>query len=99
MDVSVNQSKNMLHRVVLLDVRTKPEFRSFHLANSMHIELSQLPNRIGELDKQKEYLVYCRSGSRSEVAVQMMKGLGFRVFNMAGGLIEWTQKGYPIVES
>jgi len=99
MDVTVDQSKKMLHRVVLLDVRTKPEYRSFHLADSLHIELSQLANRIKELDKRKEYLVYCRSGSRSDAAVRMLKSMGYKVFNMAGGLIEWTQKGYPIVES
>ena len=53
--------------------------------------------KISKLDKNKTYLVYCRSGHRSSIAVEKMKKLGFKkLYNMLGGFIQWTSKKYPV---
>lgn len=86
---------------VVLDVRTVAEYNEGHLENVINIDYygDTFSDEINALDKNKTYLVYCRSGVRSAGAVEIMKGLGFRqVYNMTGGIIQWQQDGLPIVE-
>ena len=85
---------------IILDVRTTDEFNSGHIAGAINIDYysSNFQADIGKLDKNKKYLVYCRTGIRGAAATQIMIGLGFAdVQNMAGGIIEWIQGGYPTV--
>ena len=54
---------------------------------------------MNELDKDKIYLIYCRSEGQSGNTLAMMKKLGFKeVYNMLGGITEWVKNGLPIVE-
>lgn len=85
---------------IILDVRTADEFNSGHIAGAINIDYysSNFQADIGKLDKNKQYLVYCRTGIRGEAATQIMISLGFAdVQNMAGGITAWIQDGYPIV--
>ena len=45
-----------------------------------------------ELDKSKEYIMVCRSGARSSRATQFLESYGFKVINMAGGMLAWEGK-------
>lgn len=51
-----------------------------------------LDDRIGEFKKDYTYLVYCRSGNRSQSAVNTLKGQGINAINLAGGLNHWNQE-------
>ena len=81
-----------LDNAVILDVRTPAEIAEAaidgHVAiNIMHPEFTQ---RIAELDKEKTYLVYCRSGNRSGKACAYMSNLGFKtLYNLDGGIMAW----------
>ncbi len=84
---------------VLLDVRTPDEFSQGHLRHSMNLDFynPSFGTELGKLDKNKNYLVYCRSGRRSASAATQMKGLGFtKVSNMLGGITQWMQEGRPV---
>lgn len=71
----------------LLDVRQEGEYESGHLPGAKLIPLSELQARQGELDREKETVVYCRAGVRSRSAAGMLRGLGFtNVRSMAGGI-------------
>ena len=87
--------------VVVLDVRTEDEYRSEtgHLAAAKLIPIQQLEARIHELDvwKQKRIIVYCRTGNRSERGVSILRGKGFSVVNMEGGIMKWRQLGLQVV--
>lgn len=86
---------------VLLDVRTPDEFNGGHIAGAIDIDYyaADFKANIGKLDKNKQYLVYCRTGIRGAASVQIMIDLGFtRTQNMAGGITEWMQEGYPTVK-
>ena len=78
----------------LLDVRTLEEFEDSHIPNSklLNIRDPQLfMDGIQELDKNKNYYVYCHSGVRSVQACQIMKSFGFEnLYNLLGGISEWT---------
>jgi rhodanese-related sulfurtransferase len=81
----------------VLDVRTVEEWNEFHAPNSTLIPLDELATRISELPRDKEIVVVCRSGNRSQQARDILLGAGFdQVTSMAGGLNEWRTKGYPI---
>ena len=79
--------------VVLLDVRTPEEYKTEHIPQSTLIDVQQpgFVDSIQTLDKNKTYLLYCRSGKRSQKAVNLMKENGFkRVYHLKGGIICWN---------
>lgn len=80
-----------------LDVRTQEEWNEFHAPNSTLIPLDQLLSRLNELPKDKQIVVVCRSGNRSQQGRDILLNAGFtQVTSMAGGLNEWRAAGYPI---
>jgi len=99
-DVSVSQAKQMIDSnpdLVILDVRTQSEYDAGHIQNATLIPVSELGGRLGELDKNKEILVYCASGGRSATASQTLADNGFsKVYNMLGGITAWKSAGYWI---
>jgi rhodanese-related sulfurtransferase len=86
---------------VILDVRTPEEFAEEHIENAINIDFNSenFRDELDKLDKDKTYLIYCRSGNRSGKALEIMKELDFReVYNMSGGIIEWKTEGLPTVK-
>ena len=77
-----------------LDVRTESEFLSGHIENSIHIPLQELPTRLDEIEqlKQKDIIVYCRSGARSGKAINILIKNNFKVQNLSGGILDWEGK-------
>ncbi|HFI0568574.1 TPA: FAD-dependent oxidoreductase [Streptococcus suis] len=69
---------------ILLDVRNPSEVESGQFKEFLHIPLDQLRERIGELDRSKEYIVSCHSGLRSYIAERILKEHGFSVKNLDG---------------
>jgi rhodanese-related sulfurtransferase len=83
---------------VILDVRTPEEFAQGYIGNAMNLDYyaDTFRDELNELDKDKTYLIYCRSGNRSGKALNIMEELNFReVYNMLGGIIEWGAAGLP----
>jgi len=82
----------------ILDVRSKEEFDSGHIEGAYLLPVSELENRLAELPQDKPIIVYCRSGSRSTSAANILLEKGFKeIFNMTGGITEWQSKGFPTV--
>lgn len=82
--------------IVLLDVRTKLERQSGYIKDSINIELNNLRNKIKELDKNKEYWVYCNVGLTAYIAERILKSNGFKVKNVTGGYKSYSgQKFKP----
>ncbi|MFW6238766.1 MAG: FAD-dependent oxidoreductase, partial [Halanaerobiales bacterium] len=71
---------------VLLDVREKVETRLGRIEGSVNIPLNQLRDRTGELDRDKEIVVYCAVGLRGYIAARILKQKGFKhIKNLSGG--------------
>ncbi len=84
---------------VLLDVRENNEIGQGMLNDAIHIPLSSLNGRLGELDKYKDnsILVYCRSGNRSGSVCRQLTGRGFaKVYNLVGGIMAWQDAHLPV---
>lgn len=81
-------------QAVVLDVRTKAEVAEGIIPNAINIDIYQGQDFIfdlEELDKEKNYYVYCRSGNRSAQACAIMNQLGFEnAYNLVDGITEWT---------
>ncbi len=76
---------------IVLDVRTVEEYNDGHIPNSLLIPVQELEYRLNELDKDKTYLVICRSGNRSVTASDILLKNGFKhIFNTSGGMNQWT---------
>jgi len=101
-DVTVEQAKILIESkpsLTILDVRTQEEYDSGHIEGAILIPISELEDRLDELSKNKEMLVYCRTGNRSSTAVNVLRANGYtKIFHMKNGITAWTQAGYPTVK-
>lgn len=95
-DVSQLQAKLKADsNLVLLDVRTEGEFNGSlgHINGAKLIPVSELENRVSELQpyKDKEIIVYCRSGNRSRAGTRILLEHGYNAVNVLGGIKAWNQ--------
>ncbi|GGC89787.1 hydrolase glyoxylase [Undibacterium terreum] len=83
----------------IVDVREAPEFidRLGHLPGAQLVPLSQLMDRLGELDRERPVVAVCRSGVRSAQASVLLSKAGFgKVANLAGGMLRWRAEALPV---
>lgn len=93
------QGQNGNADFVILDVRTPSEFGQGHIKDAVNIDFyaNTFKSQLDKLDKQKSYLVYCRSGNRSGKTLKMMQRLGFQqAYNMSGGVGQWAAQQLPL---
>jgi len=97
-EISVRELAESLDRVALLDVREPHEVEIAHIPGARLIPLGQLASRVGELDRDADLVVHCRSGVRSAQAVRFLQEAGFRrVRNLTGGILAWSDEVDPTV--
>lgn len=81
------------NNAVILDVRTQAEVDEGYIPNAKNIDIYKGQGfiyELEELDKSKNYYVYCRSGARSGQACSIMNQLGFaNAYNLVGGILNW----------
>ena len=100
-DISVQQGKEMIDKgeFFILDVRTREEYNESHIMGSTLIPVEDLDIRFKELPRDKKILVYCRTGSRSATASEILVKNGFTlIYNMQGGITGWKNAGYEVVK-
>jgi rhodanese-related sulfurtransferase len=93
----IEKNKNN-HDFMILDVRTPKEYAAGHLSGAMNLDYyaHSFRTNLNQLDKSKTYIIYCHTGRRSGVTLNMMRELGFsRVYDIAGGIKAWIAKGLP----
>jgi molybdopterin/thiamine biosynthesis adenylyltransferase/rhodanese-related sulfurtransferase len=100
-DITPSEVKQQLDAgadVVLIDVREPYEWTAGHVPEAKHIRLSELPQRLSEIPRDKDVYMICRSGGRSENARQFLAQQGYtRVKNMVGGMRRWASDVDPNV--
>jgi rhodanese-related sulfurtransferase len=85
-------------RVVLLDVREPYERELARIEPSLHIPMNEVPERIEEIPKDREVVVYCHGGSRSLMVAGYLANRGYRtVANLDGGIDAWSVRVDPDV--
>lgn len=96
-DISPSEASTPGDGHVLLDVRELDEWAAGHAPHAVHVPLGELhPDR---LPTDKTLMVICRSGGRSQRAVNALQDAGYQVLNVAGGMTAWEASGLPVVRS
>jgi adenylyltransferase/sulfurtransferase len=98
-EMTVEELKKRLDRgeeVFILDVRNPEEIQICRILGSTVIPLPSLPQRVGELDPDREMIVHCKSGVRSQKAIHFLREQGFtKLVNLKGGILAWAEKIDP----
>jgi adenylyltransferase/sulfurtransferase len=81
----------------VLDVREPWEYQIANLGGHL-IPQGELPNRLAELDKSQPIVVQCKSGGRSQKAAELLQAQGYKVENLAGGILGWASEVDPTVK-
>ena len=82
--------------VDLIDVRRPHEWEAGHIPGARRVEVNELPAEAEKLDRERPVVLYCRSGSRSELAADGLGSGGFDAHALAGGISAWAQEGRPL---
>lgn len=79
--------------LLLLDVREPHELQISALPRALNIPLGQLASRLSELDSAREMVVFCKAGTRSARALELLVSAGFKkVKNLKGGINAWAKE-------
>jgi rhodanese-related sulfurtransferase len=81
----------------LLDVREDDEWAAGHAPGAVHVRLGELGARFGELPRDREIYVICRTGHRSAYAAEALAGGGLVTINVADGMTGWAVAGRPMI--
>jgi rhodanese-related sulfurtransferase len=83
--------------VYLIDIRTPGEVAQGAIPDAVHLPMHLLPLRLHDLPRDKDVVLYCRSGARSYHACSYLSQQGFdNAINLRGGIISWARGGYEI---
>ena len=81
---------------VFIDVREPNEWEEGVIPGVKKISLGDIENHLDQLDKDKKYIMVCRSGGRSNKASTLMEQQGFKdVSNFQGGMLDWNDSDFP----
>jgi rhodanese-related sulfurtransferase len=86
--------------LLLLDVRTPEEYAGGHLPGAVNIPHTELAARVAELDdaRERDIVVYCRTGSRTAQALEVLGKAGFkRLFHLEGDYVRWSEEKRPVI--
>jgi len=96
-DITVDEAVELVGSgAYLLDVREDDEFHAGHATLATQIPLATLPDRAGEVPRDRIVVCVCRSGGRSARAAAYLADQGIDSRNVAGGMVAWVAADYPI---
>lgn len=82
--------------LTVLDVREDVEWDAGHIEGAVHVPLSEVPQRVGEVPADTQVLVVCKVGGRSAQATGFLLQNGIDAVNLDGGMLEWQAAGRPM---
>ena len=81
----------------VLDVRSPEEYASGHVPGAVNIPYDQIAARMAEVPKDKDVVLYCKSGRRAGIAAEVLAGQGYtRLQHLEGDIVAWVEKGRPV---
>jgi len=80
----------------VIDVRADHEWEAGRIAGATHLSLDELPQRAGEIDKERPVVLYCRGGNRSTMAAAALAEAGYDAVKLSEGITGWAEAGLPL---
>ena len=85
------------HHLFVLDVRTPAEYAEGHVPGAVNVPHDQLASRLAEVPKDKDVVLYCRTGRRAALAADVLASHGYtRLSHLEGDMQAWVEKGRPV---
>ena len=97
--INVDEFRLATENSVIIDVRTPGEYESGHIKNAININVSDsnFQEKIAQLNKNEKVYVYCKIGSRSNKAANILVKNGVKqVYDLNGGIISWQRANLPL---
>jgi rhodanese-related sulfurtransferase len=96
-EVSRDEAQKLIDEgAQLIDVRADHEWEAGHLPGATQVPLDELPERTGEIDKDRPVLLYCRGGNRSTMAAAALADAGYDAVKLYEGIVGWDEAGLPL---
>ena len=99
-EINSSDLKNRLESgedIEVLDIRSEAEVAQGILPSAQHLPMHLIPLKIQDIPRNKDVVLYCRSGARSYHACAYLAQQGVdNVLNLRGGIIDWARSGYEI---
>ncbi|QIK75947.1 rhodanese-like domain-containing protein [Nocardioides piscis] len=95
-EIDIDQLDRRARDAHVVDVREVGEFAAGHVPGASSVPMSQLANRLGELEKSRPVYVVCASGNRSAAMADLLVAAGFDAYSVAGGTSAWSRSGRPL---
>jgi rhodanese-related sulfurtransferase len=80
----------------LVDVRTGHEWDTGRIGGATHLPLPELADRVGELERDRPVVLYCRGGNRSTMAAEALEDAGYDAAKLTDGIVGWADAGLPL---
>lgn len=97
--LNVEQLKEVVDRVQVVDVRQDDEWSAGHLERAVHIPLDRLAAERHFVDRSRPVVTVCRTGVRSQTAAELLREAGIDAESLDGGLRAWVDAGHRLVDS
>ena len=93
---AIDAEQRLQTGALLLDVREPNEWQAGHAPDALHVPMGEIPQR-NDLPSDREIVVVCRSGARSQRVAQFLLANGLRAVNLQGGMQAWAASGFAVV--
>lgn len=96
-EVSRTEARKLIDEgAQVIDVRADHEWEAGRIAGAAHVPLPELPQRLGEIDKDRSVVVYCRGGNRSTMATDALAEAGYDAHKLSEGIVGWSEEDLPL---
>jgi len=90
-------SLHQLNSHIFIDVREPEEWEQGVIPGALKISMGEVEDNLEKMDQEKEYIIVCRSGSRSYRIAEIMSEAGFKnIINFGGGMLDWYAQNLPL---
>jgi len=90
-------AEEVVDGALLLDVREADEWNAGHAPHATFMPMGTVPERLGELPRDRQIAVICRTGARSARVTEFLVAQGFDAFNVFVGMNAWAASGRDVV--
>jgi rhodanese-related sulfurtransferase len=96
-EVSREQAQKLIAEgAQLIDVRAEHEWEMGRISGATHLPLAELSERVGEIDRDRPVVLYCRGGNRSTMATEALVAEGFDARKLSEGIVGWAEEGLAL---
>lgn len=96
-EVSREEARKLVEEgAQLVDVRADHEWEVGRISGAKHVPLPELPQRLGEIDKDRPVVLYCRGGNRSSMAADALTEAGYDASKLTEGIVGWDEDDLPL---